>query len=126
MCRWSMRASGRGARVVVGLPYRDKPLDNTRAPRTRHGPPDFHERVAGVTNTPTLARTLGLVIDVQVNDLGALRTASTIRCDVDVHGTEKYLSPETACATAGSRFPAVAETDRWAGGYGSVPRPATG
>ena len=52
---------------------------------------------------------------MRVDDLDALRAAGTIRCDVIIDGAEEYLSPETRCTT-GSRFLAVAETNRWRAG----------
>lgn len=87
-----------------------------QSPPTPHGAPDFHERAASAGNVPTLARTLGLVVDVRVDDLDALRAAHRIRCDVIIDGAEEYLSPETHCTIAGSRFLAEAQTDRWRAG----------
>ncbi|OBF32986.1 hypothetical protein A5724_20370 [Mycobacterium sp. ACS1612] len=94
--------------------YEQRPIHGQKEPpRTPHASPDFHERAASTANVPTLARTLGFVVDVRVHDLDALRTATRIRCDVIVDGAEEYLSPETHCMTAGSRFLAKPTSDRW-------------
>ncbi|MBF6339722.1 hypothetical protein IU450_28085 [Nocardia abscessus] len=97
-------------------PPRDKPLPNVHPPRTPHDAPDFHERAAAACNVPALARALGFVVDVHVEDLDALRAAHAIHCDVIVDGAEAYLSPETRCNTVGPRFFAAAQTDRWTAG----------
>jgi hypothetical protein len=93
-------------------------------PRTAHAAPDFHERAAGACNVPALARTLGLVVDVRVDDLAALRAATSIRCDVIIDGAEEYLSPETLCTTSGNRFLAVPQSDRWRAGRLGLGDPA--
>lgn len=105
-------------------PYQDKPTPGATNPRTPHAVPDFHERASSVGNVPSLARMLGFVVDVRVDDLDALRAAGSIRCDVIVDGAEEYLSPETLCTTAGSRFLAVAQTDRWRAGRLGLGDPA--
>ena len=104
--------------------HKPRPTPGVHPPRTPHPIPDFHERAASAGNVPTLARTLGFVVDVRVDDLDALRAASTIRCDVIVDGAEKYVSPETKCTTVGSRFLAVAETNRWRAGRLALGDPA--
>ncbi|WP_431965988.1 hypothetical protein [Nocardia sp. bgisy134] len=94
--------------------YKDKPVaGQPEPPRTPHDTPDFHERASSTANVPTLARKLGFVVDVRVQDLDALRNATLIRCDVIVDGAEEYLSPETHCMTVGSRFLAKPASDRW-------------
>lgn len=88
-------------------------------PRTPHPDPDFHERAAAACSVKTLARALGLVVDLEVHkdDLAKLATATRIWCDVKVAQTEKYVSPVTLCTTSGTQFLAQAmEPDRWAGG----------
>ncbi len=105
-------------------PYQDKPTPGATNPRTPHPVPDFHERASSVCNVRSLARMLGLVVDVRVDDLEALRAAGSIRCDVIVDGAEEYLSPETVCTTAGSRFLAVAQTDKWRAGRLGLGDPA--
>jgi hypothetical protein len=103
----------------------DRPTPGTLPPpRTPHDAPDFHERAAAVCNVPALARTLGLVVDVRVDDLAALRAATTIRCDVVIDGAEEDLSPETLCTTSGNRFLAVPQTDRWRAGRLGLGDPA--
>jgi hypothetical protein len=94
--------------------YKPSPVAGQKEPpRTPHDSPDFHERAGSTSNVPTLARTLGFVVDVRVADLDALRNATVIRCDVIVDGAEEYLSPETLCMTEGSRFLAKPASDRW-------------
>ena len=104
--------------------HKPRPTPGVHPPRTPHPVPDFHERAASAGNVPTLARTLGFVVDVRVDDLDALRAAGTIRCDVIIDGAEEYLSPETRCTTVGSRFLAVAETNRWRAGRLALGDPA--
>ncbi|MEV6426250.1 hypothetical protein [Nocardia sp. NPDC051463] len=96
--------------------HKQRPTAGAQLPRTPHPTPDFHERAASAGNVPALARTLGLVVDLRVDDPAVLRTATTIRCDVIINGAEEYLSPETLCTTVGSRFLAVPQTDRWRAG----------
>lgn len=103
--------------------YKDKPTEK-EPPRTPHATPDFHERAGSTANVPTLARTLGFVVDVRVQDLDALRNATVIRCDVIVDGAEEYLSPETHCMTVGSRFLAKPASDRWRAGRLALGDPA--
>jgi hypothetical protein len=98
-------------------PYKPTPGQGQKEPaRTPHDAPDFHERASSTANVPALARTLGFVVDLRVDDLDVLSAATLIRCDVDVNGTERYLSPETHCMTAGSRFLATPASDRWRDG----------
>ena len=104
--------------------HKPRPTPGVHPPRTPHPIPDFHERAASAGNVPALARTLGFIVDVRVDDLDALRAASTIRCDVIVDGAEEYVSPETKCTTVGSRFLAVAETNRWRAGRLALGDPA--
>ena len=76
---------------------------HARGPSTHTAPGARLPRAGGVgRQRPTLARTLGFVVDVRVDDLDALRAAGTIRCDVIIDGAEEYLSPETRCTTVGS------------------------
>ena len=91
-----------------------------RIPRIAHETPDFHERAGAACNVPALARALGFVVDVKVDDLEALKQATRIWCDVTVNGmanVEKYVSPETLCVVEGTRFLAVpADSNLWASG----------
>lgn len=88
-------------------------------PRTAHPDPDFHERAAAACNVKALARVLGLVVDLTVDksDLAKLATAKKIWCDVEIDGTERYVSPVTLCTTSGTHLLAEPrEPARWAGG----------
>ena len=85
--------------------HKPRPTPGVHPPRTPHPIPDFHERAASAGNVPALARTLGFVVDVRVDDLDALRAASTIRCDVIIDGAEEYVSPETTVHDSGFPVP---------------------
>ncbi|OLO99261.1 hypothetical protein BVU76_26575 [Mycolicibacterium porcinum] len=88
-------------------------------PRTPHPDPDFHERAAAACNVKTLARVLGLVVDLKVHeeDLTKLATANKIWCEVEIDGTERYVSPVTLCTASGTQLLAKPrEPERWAGG----------
>ncbi|OBF30452.1 hypothetical protein [Mycobacterium sp. ACS4331] len=91
-----------------------------RIARTPHPVPDFHERVASACNVPALARTLGIVVDVKVDDLDVLRRTTRIWCEIEFPGVTdivKYLSPETLCIAEGDRLLAVAkDSSRWKSG----------
>jgi hypothetical protein len=88
--------------------------------RTDRPAPDFHERAAAACNVPALARALGLVIDLKVdnsNALDLLKRARRVWCDVTVTtpDTQRYLSPATLCD--GERFEMVPQDPtRWASG----------
>ena len=92
------------------------PMPGAQEQSTPHDVPDFHERAASACNVPALARSLGFVVDVHVDDLDALRTATRIRCDAVFDGAEQILPPETLCTTDGLRFLAIAQTERWRSG----------
>lgn len=88
-------------------------------PRTPHSDPDFHERAAAACSVKTLARALGLVVDLKVDqdDLAELSSAHRIWCEVEIAQTERYVSPVTLCTTSGMQFLALPrEPDRWTGG----------
>ncbi|WP_454788050.1 hypothetical protein [Mycolicibacterium lutetiense] len=114
--------------VHAAVGYYDRPeeqphdTDNLAAeapPRTPHPDPDFHERAAAACSVKTLARALGLVVDLKVHkdDLAKLATATRIWCDVTIAQTQKYVSPVTLCTTSGTQLLAQArEPDRWTGG----------
>lgn len=65
--------------------------------------PDFHERVAHLAEQPALLRRLGLVIDLVVSDLAALRGASELSARIDL---------EAHCRVVSSRTPVIAEGER--------------
>jgi hypothetical protein len=99
---------------------RKTPLGADIAERADPPATDFHERVAAICNVPALARALGLVVDVKVdnpNALDLLKRATRVWCDVTVTApdTQRYLSPETLCD--GQRFEMVPnDGTRWVSG----------
>ena len=109
------------AQQYYNRPPEPEPEDGVRAAPGAPEPPDFHARVASVCNVPALARKLGIVVDIKVDDLDALKLATAIWCDVDldddVTDFEKYLSPKTLCVAEGDRFLARAkDINRWTAG----------
>ncbi|MBB3695269.1 hypothetical protein [Sphingomonas sp. BK580] len=54
--------------------------------------PDFHERVAHLSDQPELLRRLGLVIDLRVDDPARLRAATMLSAGADLVGVEVVSS----------------------------------
>lgn len=85
---------------------------------------EFHSLAAAAGNTPALARRLGFVLDLKVDDPATLVGATEVTCEVTIPGVEKLLSPVTRCAVDGDRFMATNGADgRWESGLLTVGRP---
>lgn len=95
----------------------------TRSRPQRQGV-EFHALAAAAGNTPALARRLGFVLDLKVDDVAALAGATTVTCEVTLSGVENLLSPVTECTVVADRFMATSGADgRWDTGFLTVGRP---
>ncbi|MFI6870557.1 hypothetical protein [Nocardia sp. NPDC050406] len=97
-------------------PHPEQPEDGKQEPRPPRQHPDFHQLAGSCGSTPALARRLGFIVDLVVEDLEALKAATKIWCDITVVGVRRLLSPQTRCHTSGDLFLATPETDRWVDG----------
>ena len=94
-----------GGNERKGVPV--PPLDPPR--------PDFHERVAHLSDQPELLRRLGLVIDLKVADTARLRTATTLSVGVEIGGVE-VVSAVTDVERRGDRLLTRPRTKDWTSG----------
>ncbi|WP_347302511.1 hypothetical protein V5740_10940 [Croceibacterium sp. TMG7-5b_MA50] len=77
--------------------------------------PDFHERVAHLSDQPELLRRLGLVIDLKVADLARLRNAKSLSVGALIDGVE-VVSAITEVERRGDRLLTRPRTKDWTGG----------
>jgi hypothetical protein len=88
-------------------PYREQPLSPPTRPQRPDPPePDFHDRCSLLSDTPGLLRSLGLVIDLHVDDLTRLPGLAWIRGDLTVDGLDNPVraQPMVTCQVDGERF----------------------
>lgn len=88
-------------------PYHERPDPDADTPAPPPRPdPDFHQRCTLLTDTPGVLRSLGLVLDLKVEDLGALQGVGEIRGDIVVNGLDNavHVQPLVTCHLAGTRF----------------------
>jgi hypothetical protein len=93
-----------------GNQRKDVPVPPLAPPR-----PDFHERVAHLSDQPELLRRLGLVIDLKVADLARLRAATSLSIGVQVGGVE-VVSAITDVERRGERLLTRPRTKDWTNG----------
>jgi hypothetical protein len=98
------------------------PPPDTAVPSPAPPDPDFHERCALLAGSSRLLRWLGLVVDLRVDDLEALRTARWIRGRIEIEGLGAGSGPEreprTACHARGATgFFATPAGDDWSDGW---------
>ncbi len=103
------------------VPYRETPDPNAERPRPPVPVHDFHERAAGLGSTPVLLRTLGLVVDVAVDDAAQrdlLASASWVAARyTPAEGADvvRLAPPRIWCQAEEGSFQAVS-TGGWSGG----------
>jgi hypothetical protein len=101
---------------VAPKEYRERPGGAASKPLDRPKP-DFHDQVAYLGDQPELLRRLGLVIDLQVDDLSRLAAASELHAEIDLPGfpgTADQL--RTPVSRDGSNLLTVPVTDDWQDG----------
>ena len=96
-------------------PYRERPDPAAVAKPVEKPKPDFHERAGMLGDLSPLLRTLGLVIDLRVDDLRRLAGAVWIQGDVviDGHTNAQRSQPRTACRVVGETFTATPSSGDW-------------
>jgi hypothetical protein len=97
--------------------YRDRPLEGAVSPPLPRPEPEFHERCAMAGDHPALLRTLGLVIDLKVDDPDRLRSSQWLSAALVVDGDRGPCRlTRTRCRTVGDDLVTVAETTDWLDG----------
>lgn len=101
-------------------------FDYTPAPEPGVKPPDgptppapeFHQRIGRLGDVSPLLRSLGLVLDLQVEDVGELAGLAAISAEVRVPGLDNPVpqQPQTRCSVQGRHFTAASSSGRWASG----------
>ena len=82
--------------------------------------PDFHERVSLLGDHPGVLRRLGLVIDLKVEDLGALAKSQWLTATIVFGNGLTSLTSRTACALAGQHMVTVPRGQEWVAGQLAV------
>ena len=78
--------------------------------------PDFHERVAHLSDQPEVLRRLGLVIDLRVSDLALLAKAKELTAELRMEGTATVIASRTPVDRRGSRLLTRSRGPDWDGG----------
>lgn len=85
-------------------------------PRPSKPEPDFHERVSLLGDHPGVLRSLGLVVDLRVDDLTALEDSDFLRAVVKVDDGLVGRAPETAVRVVGSDLVVPSPDEEWSAG----------
>ncbi len=98
-------------------PYLAEPVEGAEGAPVAKPAPDFHERASLIGDMSPLLRRLGLVVDLQVDDLSALAGLTEIRATILVPDLANPVSsqPATACTVSGTDFFATSSTGDYAG-----------
>jgi hypothetical protein len=98
--------------------YFDHPQPGAEAVPLSRPTPDFHERASSVGDLSALLRTLGLVVDLHIDDLAALAGVVAIQADLLVDGLDNAVGsqPRVACAVSGTALYATSSTGDYLGG----------
>jgi hypothetical protein len=78
--------------------------------------PDFHERVAHLSDQPELLRRLGMVIDLKVADLALLAQAKELRAELVMEVPATAIASRTPVERRGSRLLTRPRGPDWDGG----------
>lgn len=89
---------------------------NRRVEKVELPAPDFHERVAHLSDQPELLRRLGLVIDLKVADLALLAKAKELSAELVVDGPATVIAARTPVERRGSRLFTRPRGPDWDGG----------
>lgn len=89
---------------------------NRRVKHVELPEPDFHERVAHLSDQPELLRRLGLVIDLKVSDLALLAKAKELSAELVMDTSATAISARTKVERRGSRLLTVPRGPDWDGG----------
>ncbi|MGV0814070.1 hypothetical protein ABQF34_19065 [Mycolicibacterium boenickei] len=98
-------------------PYQERPDPDAEEPKVARPEPEFHDRCATVGDMPALQRVLGLVIDLRVADLDALRAASWLSARIVLDGdASANRATRVRCRHAGEDLVSVPKGHDWADG----------
>src|SRR4029077_7955762 len=96
---------------------RERPLEGAVSPPLPRPEPEFHERCAMAGDHPTLLRTLGLVIDLKVDDPDRLRSSQWLSAALVLDGDRRPRRlTRTRCRPLGDDLVPGAETTDWRDG----------
>lgn len=104
------------------VPYEATPIDGATTPRPEVPEQDFHQRAASLGSTPALLRTLGLVVDVAVDDAAdraALAKAKWVSARfTPAQGADviRLAPPRTWCESDGDGHWRAVSVGAWSGG----------
>ncbi|MCK0113416.1 hypothetical protein MWU75_14800 [Ornithinimicrobium sp. F0845] len=103
--------------------YEERPVEGATTPPVEVPEQDFHERAASLGSTPVLLRTLGLVVDVAVDDPKqraqlAKATWVSARFEPDARAKDmvRLAPPRTWCESDGKGHWRAVSSGAWSGG----------
>ncbi len=96
-------------------PYSDTPVPGATLPDVDKPEPDFHKRAGMLGDLSPLLRALGLIVDLQVDDVSILDDLTWIQADVVVPDLDNAVKsqPTTACEVSGEIFTVPSESEDW-------------
>ncbi len=99
-------------------PYKGRPDPDATSEPLRSPEPEFHARCAMAGDHPTLLRKLGLVIDLQVEDLAMLRKSTYLIATVAINGSAKLCRQQKVMVRAwgDGSFTTLSSTGDWQAG----------
>jgi hypothetical protein len=103
--------------------YLDRPDPERRPlPSLPKKEPEFHERCATVGDHPALLRKLGLVVDLEVDDVTRLATSTWLQGSIEVPGALCQRTRVLCRTTPDEAFVTVAAGDDWSDGALTIGR----
>lgn len=99
--------------------YEPRPVDGQRPPDGPELPAaEFHQRLGLIGDLSPLLRSLGLIIDLVVDDLSEIVGLTSLSAQVAVAELDNPVSeqPRTRCRVQGAHFTVVSDSGRWDGG----------
>jgi hypothetical protein len=103
-------------RPEAQVAYARSPIEGAELVRPPKPDPDFHERVSLLGDHPAVLRKLGLVIDLRVDDLGALAQSQFLRATLAFDDGLAGHSPETSVQVVGSDMVVPSPSEEWSAG----------
>jgi hypothetical protein len=101
-------------RPETAAPYQERPDPGATTDRPPRPDPHFAERCAMLGDHPMLQRSLGLVVDLRVDDPARLATSQWLSGRIVVGGATGALrTTRTRCERFGEALVTVASTDDW-------------
>lgn len=94
-------------------PYAARPDPQAQLPDVPRPEVDFGRRVGSLGDQSRLLRALGLVLDVVVDDVAALREVTALQGELVLPDVAALPSPRTACEVSGEAFYAAGTSGVW-------------